>query len=159
MSRRHSTLDFDKADYAWKPDVDYRAHPELYRVGRGEQGVLICQPYKNELLPLWRFKTPNEAEESSMAIEAKFLTSLDAGDFVGADLARKFLQMGYTRARRYANYRGGRKYAGDDHRELPRGTGDPDKARSAEIFYARWKAAEANGTYAAMKADWKERLG
>ena len=33
--------------------LDVRAHPELYRVGRGEQGVLRVQPYKDELLPLW----------------------------------------------------------------------------------------------------------
>jgi hypothetical protein len=145
--------------YAWKPEIDYRAQPELYRVGRGEQGVLICQPYKDELVPLWRFRTPDEAEKSSAAIEAKFRHYLDAGDFVGADLARKFLQMGFTRARRYANYRGGRKFAGDDHHELARGTGDPEKARSAEIFHARWKAVEANADYASRKKDWKERLG
>lgn len=159
MSRRPSSLDFDKSRYAWKPGVDYQAHPELYRVGRGEQGVLICQPYKDELVPLWRFKTPDEAEKSSAAIEEKFKAFLDAGDFVGADLARKLLQMGFTRARRYANYRGGRKYAGGEHHELPRGTGDPEKARSAEIFYARWKAAEADKDYAARKEDWKEKLG
>lgn len=137
MSRRPSYLDFDRSSYSWQPNVDYRAHPELYRVGRGEQGVLICQPHEDELVPLWRFKTPDEAEESSAAIAAKFKDYLRAGDFVGADLARKFLQMGFTRARRYANYRGGRKCAGDDHQELPRGTGDPEKARSAEIFQAR----------------------
>lgn len=159
MSRRPSYIDFDKSNYAWKPDVDYRANPELYRVGRSEQGVLICQPYKEELTPLWRFKTPDEAEKSSAAIEERFNDYLDAGDFVGADLARKFLQMGFTRARRYANYRGGRKYEGADHHELPRGTGDPEKAKSAEIFYARWKAAEANEHYAARKQDWKEKFG
>jgi hypothetical protein len=32
-----------------------------------------------------------------------------ANEFVGADMARKFLQMGYTRSRRYANYTGGSK--------------------------------------------------
>jgi hypothetical protein len=26
-------------------DIDYRAHPELYAIGRGEQGVLTVQPY------------------------------------------------------------------------------------------------------------------
>ena len=67
--------------------------------------------------------------------------------------------MGFTRARRYANYRGGRKYAGADHQELPRGTGDPEKAKAAEIFYARWKAMEANQDYAARKKDWKKRFG
>jgi hypothetical protein len=39
-----------------------------------------------------------------------FLEYLRRGDFVGADMARKFLQMGFTRARRYTNFRGGRKY-------------------------------------------------
>ena len=38
-------------------------------------------------------------------------------------MARQFLQTGFTRARRYANYKGGRKYANGDHRELERGTG------------------------------------
>ena len=105
-----SYLNFDKTKYAWKPDVDYRANPELYRVGKGEQGVLICEPYKGELVPLWRFKTPEIATESSKAIYKKFLAYLRQGDFVGADMARKFLQMGFTRARRYTNYKGGRKY-------------------------------------------------
>ncbi|WP_328839273.1 DUF4385 family protein [Methylobrevis albus] len=121
--------------------------------------MLICQPYKDELVPLWRFKTPDEAETSSAAIKAKFKAYLDAGDFVGADLARTFLQMGFTRARRYANYRGGRKYTGEDHHKLPRGTGEPEKARSAEIFHESWKAAEANEDYAARKNDWKQRFG
>lgn len=35
--------------------ADLREHPELYRVGRGEQGVFRVQPYKDELLPHWRF--------------------------------------------------------------------------------------------------------
>jgi hypothetical protein len=53
--------------------VDYRANPELYRVGKGEQGVLICEPYKGELVSLWRFKTPEIATKSSRAIYKKFL--------------------------------------------------------------------------------------
>lgn len=24
--------------------IDFREHPELYRIGRGEQGVLLVQP-------------------------------------------------------------------------------------------------------------------
>jgi len=43
------TLDFKR--------TDFRAHPELYRVGRGEQGVLLVEPYKGEIPPYWRFKT------------------------------------------------------------------------------------------------------
>ena len=32
-------------------------------------------------------------------------------DFIGMDMARKFLEMGFTRARRYANHSSGRKHA------------------------------------------------
>jgi hypothetical protein len=37
---------------------------------------------------------------------------LKADDFGGADMARKILQMGYARARRYANYKGGKTTTG-----------------------------------------------
>ena len=37
-------LNFDKRSYPWQPEIDYRHEPEKYRVGRGEQGVLICEP-------------------------------------------------------------------------------------------------------------------
>ena len=90
--------------------TDFRAHPELYRVGRGEQGVLLVQPYKSEILPHWRFKTEVLARESAEKIYMLFEAYLQENDFVGADMARKFLQMGFTRARRYANYKGGKKY-------------------------------------------------
>ncbi len=45
--------------------TDFRKEPEKYRVGRGEQGVLLVEPYKSEILPHWRFKTPDIAKESS----------------------------------------------------------------------------------------------
>ena len=158
--QKPSYLDFDNASYAWKPDVDYRQTPEAYRVGKGEQRVLICQPYKREINPHWRFKTPEIAKESSAKITELFLGYLEAGDFVGADMARKYLQMGYTRARRYANYKGGKKYdAQHNHAPYPRGTGDPIKAESAAIFYTAWKAAEAHPAYAKRKKTWKQTYG
>ena len=90
-------------------NLDLRAQPELYRVGRGEQGVLLVEPYKSEILPHWRFATPDIAKESSETIYQMFLDYLSADDFVGADMARKFIQMGYTRARRFGLfYRQGR---------------------------------------------------
>jgi len=85
--------------------IDFREHPELYCVGKGEQGVLLVEPYKGEILPCWRFKTPEIARESSNKIYSMFLEYLEQEDFVGEDMARKFLQMGYTRSRRYANQR------------------------------------------------------
>jgi hypothetical protein len=135
--------------------VDYRRHPELYRVGKGEQGVLICEPYKSEIGQYWRFKTVAVATASSAKIFELFTAYLAANDFVGADMARKYLQMGYTRARRYANYKGGKKYDKGHHYELlERGTGDPEKAEAAKVFYEKYKAAEAEPRYAALKKQW-----
>ena len=145
------------------PDLrasDFRAHPERYRVARGEQGVLIVQPYKGEILPHWRFRTPEIARESSERITELFNDYRNRGDFVGMDMARKFLQMGYTRARRYANHAGGRKYD-DDHKTKPQDAGSEsgDKAESARIFKKAWDAAEADPVYAAAKREWKQQHG
>jgi len=159
-SRRPSHLSFDGRAYPWKADIDYRRHPEQYRVGKGEQGVLICNPYKSEIGKHWRFKTPEIARKSSAKILTMFRRYMREDDFVGADMARKFLQMGYTRARRYANYKGGRKYDKQQAYALqPRGTGEAGKALSAEVFYRAWKAAEANERYASQKAAWKKMYG
>ena len=75
-ARQPSYLNFDHDAYEWHDDIDYRAQPTAYRVGKGEQGVLICQPYKGEILPHWRFKTPEIAQQSSEAIMALFLESI-----------------------------------------------------------------------------------
>ena len=140
----------------WNPEVDYRANPELYNIGRGQQGVLICEPYKSEICAHWRFKTPEEAEASSQKIYSMFLDFLEQGDFVGADMAKKFLHMGFTRARRYANHRDGKKYAADGS-ILPQ---EPDamtcdKAKSAIIFRKMWKLAREDVTYLNMKEEFK----
>ena len=152
MAGKPSYLNFDNTSYGWKPDVDYRNHPELYRVGKGEQGVLICEPYKSEIGQFWRFKTEAIALESSAKIYKLFLGYLDTDDFVGADMARKYLQMGFTRARRYANYRGGRKYDKENgYQLLEKGNGEQQKADAAAVFYTQWKLAESNVKYASLK--------
>jgi hypothetical protein len=140
-------------DYA----LDYRAlnlreRRDLYRVGKGEQGVLLVEPYKSEILPHWRFKTVVEAKRSSRKIYQMFLAYLKAKDFPGADMARKFLQMGWTRARRYANHPGGRKYDRETGAELPRAE-DPEKAAAAAIFYQRYAAARENAEYLRQKEE------
>ncbi|RYZ35383.1 MAG: DUF4385 domain-containing protein, partial [Sphingobacteriales bacterium] len=140
--------------------IDYRKHPEQYRVSKGEQGVLICEPYKSEIGQYWRFKDTIVATESSDRIYAMFEEYLADDDFVGADMARKYLQMGYTRARRYANYKGGIKYQKDNDYQLnERGKGDPEKAAAAQIFYGLYKKAEAHPDYKQRKKDWKEKYG
>jgi hypothetical protein len=136
-------------DYA---KLDLRKRRDLYRVGKGEQGVLLVEPYKSEILPHWRFKTIAEARESSRKIYQMFLVYLQAKDFPGADIARKFLQMGWTRARRYANYKGGRTYDQRTGALLPR-IENAEKATAAAIFYQRYVAARENSEYQRQKAE------
>jgi hypothetical protein len=147
MIRKPSYLNFDKPAYAWKSDINYREYPELYRVGKGEQGVLICEPFKSEIGQFWRFKTEIIARESSSKIYELFLTYLDKGEFVGADMARKYLQMGFTRARRYANYRGGKKYDNEnDYQLLEKGAGQQGKCKCHSFFFDKLNEAESNST-------------
>ena len=158
MKKIKTYVDFDIKSYKWSGYIDYRAEPESYRVGKGEQGVLLCQPYKSEILPYWRFKNPEIATESSEKIWQLFLDYLAKDDFIGADMARKFLQMGFTRSRRYANYKGGKKYK-NDYETFVKGSGDPQKIESASIFFAKWKEAEAEPKYAKLKKEWQEKYG
>lgn len=156
------SLDFKK--------INFRERPELYRIGRGEQGVLLVEPYKSEILPFWKFADEDKARESSNKIYQLFLEYLAVDDFVGADMARKFLQMGYTRARRYANHKGGKKYKGPvpndkkglsgAHRreELPRQQEDAIKAAAARIFKVKWDEAKQHSHYIALKERFKNSI-
>ena len=142
-------LDFD--------NTDFRKNPEKYRVGRGEQGVLLVEPYKSEILPHWRFKTPDRARASPEKIYQMFLDYKDADDFVGMDMARKFLQMGYTRSRRYANYKGGKKY--DDNGEVNDRDINQEKAESAKIFEKKWILAREDEEYLKKKKAHQKEYG
>lgn len=138
-------------------NTDFRKNPDKYRVGRGEQGVLMVEPYKGEILPHWRFKTPEIARESSEKIYQMFLEYKKNDDFVGMDMARKFLQMGYTRSRRYANYKGGKKY--DKNGEINERDIDKEKAKSAEVFEEKWIQARENEEYLKKKKEHQKSYG
>ncbi len=152
--------------------LDFRTHPDEYQIGRGEQGVLMVEPYKSEILPHWRFKSADIALKSARKIYSMFIAYKRARDFVGMDMARKFLQMGYTRARRYANHSSGRKYEANPQKErsasaeakarkrvLPQshdwGTGE--KAQAARIFYGYYLRARDDPKYKLMKTEHQKK--
>jgi hypothetical protein len=63
--------------------------------------------------------------------------------------------MGFTRAKRYANRKGGRKYAaGGEGELLPKGTGDPQKETCAQIFRDKWQLAEGDEWYIQRRREW-----
>lgn len=69
-------------------------------------GILTFEPYKSLILPFWAFKTVPIAETSAEVLWAVFVSYCECGDFPGADMTRKFIQMGMTRSKRYANHEG-----------------------------------------------------
>ena len=138
--------------------TNFRESPEQYKIGRGQFGVLMYEPYKSEILPHWRYKDKPSAEESARKIGQLFHYYLEDSDFVGADMAKKYLHMGFTRPMRYAKYPGGEKYD-DDGNEVqahgPDTTGewyDSDKREAAIVFREAWRDARTNSTYKSLKA-------
>ncbi len=138
--------------------INFREHPECYQVGRGEQGVLMVEPYKSEILPYWHFRTPKIARQSADKIMQLFAEYRAANDFVGMDMARKFIQMGYTRARRYTNHQGGQKYT-PDGTLLPRAALNGEKAAAAAIFKEAWDKLRADNVYKALKRAHQSQYG
>ena len=130
---------------------------QLYRIGRGEQGVLLVRPYTNDICAHWRFKTPDEAVKSENKILDMFLDYWLEEDFIGMDMCRKFLEMGFTRARRYANHNSGRKYKKGTKEVLPQ---EPDHmtskfAESARIFKKVRDYVAKSPAYVMMRKQWR----
>jgi len=140
-------------------DVDFREHPEEYVVGRGEEGVFKVEPYKSELLPLWGYADRETASAAADAIHEKFREYREEGDFVGMDMARKYLQMGYTRAMRYAKYPGGKKYDDEGNEREPREWADPEKRAAALVFEEHLEAVRGDETYRDRKREHREKHG
>lgn len=130
---------------------------KLYRIGRGEQGVLLVRPYTEDICKHWRFVDVPTATQSSHKIYEMFLEYKRQGDFIGMDMARKFLEMGFTRSRRYANHKNGKKY--DSVGEVrPQETDwrTSEKARAAEVFKVKRDLVAYDSTYQQMRKDWRK---
>ena len=144
-------LDYKRLDFT---DEETR---KLYRIGRGEQGVLLVRPYTNDICAHWRFKTPKIAMMSAHTIFDMYLDYLEEKDFIGMDMCRKFLEMGFTRARRYANHKDGKKYDAEGNIKPQ----EPDaltslKARSATIFKEVRDRVTSDPIYQKMRKLWRE---
>ena len=125
-------IEFDyKLDYK---NILFEPNDPRYRIGRGEQGVLLVRPYTNDICKHWKFKAP----------------------FVGMDMCRKFLEMGFTRARRYANHKDGKKYK--DGKILPQEKDalTSQKAISARIFKTYRDLCTTDEYYIQLRKKWRD---
>jgi len=143
-------------------DLDYKnilfePNDKRYRIGRGEQGVLLVRPYTDDICKYWRFKTPEEAMISASRILHMYHTYKCIKDFIGMDMCRKFLEMGFTRARRYANHKDGKKYDSEGNVKPQ----EPDaltsnKAQSAKIFRHYRNVLTQDPIYVTMRKNWRK---
>ncbi|EME78951.1 uncharacterized protein MYCFIDRAFT_43719 [Pseudocercospora fijiensis CIRAD86] len=161
------TLNDDAPDIFPTPALHSQNLRLSYEIARGEQGVLTFEPYKSILLPHWRFRTVPMAEESSKTLESAFEFYVGKKDLVGADMARKFLQMGMTRAKRYANHAGGLKYKKSSlenkkeakRTQLPKSTGHKgmeEKLAASEVFQKVWRRCIEDAEYVKLKEEWRK---
>jgi len=67
MKEFNYELDYKNIDFK-----DQR-NRKLYRIGRGEQGVLLVRPYTDDICTHWRFKTPEIAVKSANKILSMYL--------------------------------------------------------------------------------------
>ena len=147
-------IEFDyKLDYK---NTLFRPNDRRYRIGRGEQGVLLVRPYTDVICKHWRFKTLKEAKVSSQKIFDIYLDYRIQKDFVGMDMCRKFLEMGFTRARRYANHKDGKKY-GKDGKILPqeKDWATSEKAKAATRFKQFRDLVTQDEFYIALRKKWR----
>jgi hypothetical protein len=66
-------------------DRNYRANPELYIYKNSVEGMTVVEPYKSEI---------DKLEKNYVRIYEKFLEYINNNDLIGADMARKFIQVG-----------------------------------------------------------------
>lgn len=136
--------------------IDFKKHPELYQIGRGEQGIMMVEPYSSTILKHWRFKTPEIAKKSAAKIYSMFLAYLRKEEFVGADMCRKALAMGWTRSLRYSSSPDGSGRRKDDKGNKLKQ--DPDwnstaYYKSSQIFKKYFDLARKNKTYLKLKQE------
>jgi hypothetical protein len=146
-------LDYKVLDFT---DAETR---KLYRIGRGEQGVLLVRPYTNDICKHWRFVDEDTAHKSSTKIYSMWEDYKSKADFIGMDMARKFLEMGFTRARRYANHSDGRKYDQNGSRRVvrpqERDWKTNEKAKAAAVFKEVRDKVAYDPVYQQMRKQWR----
>ena len=141
-------------------NIDFKdeRNRKLYRIGRGEQGVLLVRPYTNDICSHWRFVNETVASKSANKIYSMFCHYKDEQDFIGMDMARKFLEMGFTRSRRYANHPSGQKYAKDGSvRPQSPDALHCEKSKSARVFKQMRDKAAYDEKYVTMRKEWRSK--
>lgn len=144
LTQGSSTTELAQPDVDFS--IDYEDNPEQYESGRGEFGVWNYQPYSDRLRQHWGYDTVEQAEEDAEWLYEQFQEYVADGNYVGADMARKFLEMGWTRSMRYAKYPGGEKDGND-----PQYYHDKQKREIARIYRDYLDMVQSNSEYSRLE--------
>jgi hypothetical protein len=148
-SRHHWWMALEATDTGAAADTaDFRRHPERYRTGAAEHDVLKAEPYASELLPYLHFRGERAARHAAQGMFDVFMRYRDQSDFVGMDMAKKFLEMGWLRTRRYAGYVTNMLHHDSIH--LP-ALYDVGMAGAAKTFYGLLQRARNDALYVHLK--------
>ena len=77
-------------------------------------------------------------------------------DFIGMDMCRKFLEMGFTRARRYANHKDGKKYKNGKILPQEKDWATSEKAKAAKVHKKFRDIITHDPIYIKMRKQWRE---
>ena len=53
-------------------NLDFKPNDTRYRIGRGEQGVLLVRPYTDDICIYWKFRTPKMLKN----LQDKYITCI-----------------------------------------------------------------------------------
>ena len=142
MSNDHPQQPYDEVDW----ELNYRENPEAYRIGTGQFGVMKYEPYTSEIIDHWRYKDIPSAVRSRNKILALFYDYLSDDDFPGADMAKKALHMGFTRALRYA-----KPVEQEQENPPPEAYSSPEKRRVSLVFKPAYDETRTHPRYQELR--------
>ena len=145
-------------------DLDYKSldftNPEtrkLYRIGRGEQGVLLVRPYTEDICQHWRFK--DVPTLINLLIKYTKCSATTGGRKISLVWTWRGSSLKWVlrELRRYANHNSGRKY--DVSKTILPQENDAltsEKAQAAQVFKKVRDLAAYDPEYQMMRKQWRK---
>jgi len=75
-------------------------NPEQYLFEKSMKDVTTFEPYSSRIMPFFKYDTLDDARESASQILYLFRWYMDQEDYIGADIAKAYLESGYRLAKR-----------------------------------------------------------
>lgn len=139
--------------------INVKEHPELYIVDNNLKGIYSFEPYKSELLPLFKYKSVKGAKRSIDKLKYRFNKYLENQDFIGCNLTLKYLKAGYIFSQRYSRYENGRRYEdGEEKEPLKIKDRDKEKMEITRMYKKVWEEVRSSEDYKKLKKEFRQSI-